>query len=115
MKKLVILASLMVSLSAIASINESETAAAIDMQAPAVVSGCIIDKNTGEALAGVKVALANGSITYTDFDGNFSFNNVTPGKMAISVSMISYKNNTVNVPVQGANSQFYKIQLEAQK
>lgn len=115
MKKLVILAGLAMSLSAMASNNESEAATAVDMQAPAVVGGCIVDKNTGEALAGVKVALANGSVTYTDFDGNFSFNNVAPGKTAISASMISYKNNILNVPVQGANTQYYKIQLEVQK
>jgi len=57
------------------------------------LSGLIKDLTTGEALAGVKVTVDETSdFVYTDFDGNFSFDNLLPGSYQITASYISYKN-----------------------
>jgi len=56
------------------------------------ISGVILDEETGEALTGVEVKL-NGSEekTYTDFDGKFVFDGVTPGDYSVKANIISYK------------------------
>ncbi|HAN19395.1 MAG: hypothetical protein A2X13_01855 [Bacteroidetes bacterium GWC2_33_15] len=77
------------------------------------LSGKVLDKSTGEALAGVKISLNDsGNYVYTDFDGKFELTNVKPGKIEISASYISYKvktealhidlnsNNTVEVKIE---------------
>jgi hypothetical protein len=56
------------------------------------LSGLIMDMTTGEALAGVKVTVdETDEFVYTDFDGNFSFDNLIPGSYQITASYISYK------------------------
>ncbi|TFG96984.1 MAG: TonB-dependent receptor, partial [Calditrichales bacterium] len=56
------------------------------------IAGTVIDKRTGELLAGVNVELKG---TYmgaaTDLDGTFFISNVTPGNYEIEVSIIGYK------------------------
>ncbi|TRX71601.1 carboxypeptidase-like regulatory domain-containing protein [Carboxylicivirga sp. M1479] len=59
------------------------------------VSGTITDAATGEILVGVKVVLEEiNAVVYTDFDGNFEFNNVTNGEYTVSTDYVSY--NTEN-------------------
>ncbi len=60
------------------------------------LNGVVLDKLTGETLAGA-VVTANGKKLYTDFDGNFSLDNVCNGKCSIKVSLISYQEQTVEV------------------
>ncbi len=56
------------------------------------ITGTVKDKNTGEYLVGVEVEIEGTNLkTYTDFDGNFSFENVIPGIYDISVNYISYE------------------------
>ena len=51
----------------------------------------VSDKVSGEYLTGVKVRLKGSDIVeYTDFDGQFSFNNLKPGKYTVDVEFISY-------------------------
>ena len=77
------------------------------------VSGKVLDKITGEALAGVKVELGSESTTYTDFEGNFEVNNVKPGNIELVASYISYKNKVevVNIDLQKSNS--IEVQIES--
>ncbi len=59
------------------------------------LQGVVTDRFTGEALTGVSVKLnETGEVTYTDFDGNFKFNNVEPGTYDITFSYISYRDKT---------------------
>jgi hypothetical protein len=52
----------------------------------------------GEDLTGVKVILDNKEIiVYTDFDGNFTIENVRAGEHKISFSLVAYKNKEVTV------------------
>jgi protocatechuate 3,4-dioxygenase beta subunit len=59
------------------------------------IKGKVIDKETGEALTGVKVKIPGLDVeTYTDFEGNFKIDQVKPGDYKIYTSFISYQNQT---------------------
>jgi hypothetical protein len=59
------------------------------------IKGKVIDKETGEALTGVKIKIPGLDVeTYTDFEGSFQINQVKPGNYKISTSFISYQNKT---------------------
>lgn len=58
------------------------------------ISGTVIDAK--ESLTGVKVWLdGNETTVYTDFDGNFTINNVVEGEHKVTFSLITYKNKEV--------------------
>lgn len=60
------------------------------------LTGQVIDFNSGEALTGVEVTIEGTDIkAYTDFDGNFEFENIMPGKYNIIASYISYDKSLV--------------------
>jgi len=77
------------------------------------ISGTILDKNTGEALVGVKI-MVNGKekVTYTDFEGFFEIGNITPGKHELKATYISYKETQENIDVQLEKSNKIKIAIE---
>lgn len=58
------------------------------------ISGTVVDILNGEYLTGVAVEF-NGKVIYTDFDGNFSFKNVIPGKYELKTSLVSYKDEVI--------------------
>lgn len=70
------------------------------------VSGSVVDQATNEALVGVKVQLeGTDQVTYTDFDGNYSFKDVKPGTYAITASYVSYTDKSVeNVTILPSNN-----------
>ncbi|MCF8308518.1 MAG: carboxypeptidase-like regulatory domain-containing protein [Bacteroidales bacterium] len=56
-----------------------------------MVQGAVTDRSTGENLAGAEIQIRDSrQKTYTDFDGNFSFDHLQPGTYDIIVSYISY-------------------------
>jgi hypothetical protein len=62
----------------------------------ATVTGKVIDKVTGESLAGVLVTIKGSDLkVYSDLDGNFSFNSIEPGNYTLEVNYISYAANEV--------------------
>lgn len=62
-----------------------------------VHKGKIIDSQTKEPLAGVKICDdENGVAVYTDFDGNFEFK-TSSNQKEIKVSYISYEETSVTV------------------
>ncbi|NQU33399.1 MAG: carboxypeptidase-like regulatory domain-containing protein [Bacteroidetes bacterium] len=66
------------------------------------ISGQILDKTTGEALAGVKIEFEE-TVIYSDLDGNFEINNVVPGTHKINTSLISYNNTSIEVDCKSEN------------
>lgn len=106
MKKLVAILSFVLILGSISFATNDE--------APIVktnVSGSVIDKQTGEALAGVKVVLSElNEIVYTDFDGNFEFKKVTQGKYTIKAELISYDDKSIAVDM--SEDPDIKIEIE---
>jgi len=76
------------------------------------VSGKVIDRTTGESLAGVKIKLANSeNSVYTDFDGNFEITNVRPGKTEIVASYISYQETTETIDVTLGNTNALEVKI----
>ena len=62
------------------------------------IKGIVLDMNSGEALAGVKVVIAElNQEVYTDLDGNFEFENVIKDTYHIESEMISYEKKNLKV------------------
>lgn len=82
---------------------------------PVFFSGIVTDKNSGEVLVGVEVRIdGTNKKTYTDFDGNFSFDDILPGKYSISANYISYQNHKIEkIDVNFVNN-FVNVKLEPQ-
>ena len=78
------------------------------------ITGKILDNVTGEALTGVKVEIPGTNLfTYSDFDGNFSFEQLEPGNYDIATIFISYKTTTFkDVDLKSGKDQTVKITLK---
>ncbi|TXB64749.1 carboxypeptidase-like regulatory domain-containing protein [Vicingus serpentipes] len=93
-------------LSVIAFANNNETTKI----KTTTLQGKVVD-NT-ESLTGVKVTIDNQeTVVYTDFDGNFSLENIPVGTHKIELSLITYKNKEVSVDLSQENK--IEIKLEA--
>lgn len=69
-------------------------------------------KDASESLTGVKVILdGKENIVYTDFDGNFSIENVVEGDHTVSFSLVTYDNK--EIVFNPKNSSNLVIELEA--
>ena len=87
--------------------KESNTAASVK------ISGKIIDVKTGEALAGVMVKLEDVNVSsYSDLDGNFEINGLTPGKYNLTTTFISYETVELNVEAENSSSKV-KVELKS--
>jgi hypothetical protein len=76
------------------------------------ISGTVLDMNTGEALTGVEVTIDGTDIkAYSDFDGNFTISELSPGEYDIVASFISYKKSLVE-DFNADGSQQVKIKLQ---
>lgn len=77
------------------------------------VNGCIIDEISGETLVGVEIVLeGTNQKTYTDFNGNFEFNNVAIGKYEISAKLVSYRDvHKKDIQVKADNTNHLKINM----
>ena len=96
--------------------NKNKSTETTSANAVVSISGKVIDFTSGEALAGVEVAIEGSSQkVHTDFDGNFKIDNVKPGSYNLIASYISYKksfiekldieksNKELNIKLQSAN------------
>jgi outer membrane receptor protein involved in Fe transport len=67
-----------------------------------VIRGKILDASTGEGLIGANVFLTGTtSGTISDYDGNYTLENVAPGTVSVTASYVSYETKVfeeVNVP-----------------
>lgn len=80
------------------------------------MTGKVIDKITGETLAGVMVELdGTNKYVFSDFDGNFSFENLNTGEYSITVSLISYEKNQTRVNLSKPCEKEVKVMLETIK
>ena len=77
------------------------------------VSGRIIDKQTGEGLAGALVKLNGNNIkAYTDLDGNFTLEKLLPGQYDIIVSYISYDTHIMqNITLESGKGEDITIEI----
>jgi hypothetical protein len=98
------------------SANKNKSNEIVPANAVVSISGKVIDFTSGEALAGVEVAIEGSTKkVHTDFDGNFKIDNVKPGSYNLIASYISYNksfiekldvvkpNQELNIKLQSAN------------
>jgi hypothetical protein len=77
-----------------------------------VLVGSISDAKSGESLVGVEVKIEGTDLkTYTDFDGNFTFNNVKPGEYKVVANYISYKPGAEKLEASAKNNEL-KLKLQ---
>jgi len=116
MKKIILsLLALVFTIAAIAKENEAKTPASIDNAATVVLTGSIADANSGESLAGVEVKIEGTDYkTYSDFDGNFSFNSLKPGEYKVVTKYISYKAASQTLTLNARETEL-KIKMENPK
>ncbi len=86
----IILISLITSLAFAGSINNDK-----EKVSTKLVSGKVVDKVTGEEIAGAQVKIAD-KIVYSDFNGNFSATIFTT-KTEVVVTSISYNGSKLNI------------------
>ena len=98
------------------SATKNKSNETVSANAAVSISGKVIDFTSGEALAGVEVAIEGSTKkVHTDFDGNFKIDNVKPGSYNLIASYISYNksfieklnvekpNQELNIKLQSAN------------
>ena len=96
--------------------NKNKSAETVAANTAVSISGKVIDFTSGEALAGVEVAIEGSTKkVHTDFDGNFKIENLKPGSYNLIASYISYNksfiekldteksNKELNIKLQSAN------------
>ena len=114
MKKLATLLICIALVSSVFAINRIEEVKGTESPALTTkLSGKVLDKITGESLAGVKITINNSEESvYTDFDGNFEISGVRPGTTEIIASFISYKETkeTITISLEKTNTCDVKIE-----
>lgn len=79
-------------------------------EVPTSLSGQVIDQNTNESLAGVRVEIQGTDlVAYTDFDGNFRFENLNNPDLVICFSYTSYQEHTISVKADRLNTLQVKL------
>jgi hypothetical protein len=77
------------------------------------MTGKVIDKVTGETLAGVMVSLeGTDKHVFSDFDGNFTFEDLKPAEYSLTCSLISYEKNEIKVKL-GQDKDEIKVKMES--
>ncbi len=80
------------------------------------MTGKVIDKTTGETLAGVMVEIdGTDKQVFSDFDGNFTFENLAAGEYKLTVSLISYEEGQASVALDRSCNKEVEVKLEAKK
>lgn len=71
--------------------------------APVAFTGVVFDQGNVESLAGATIRIEELDLeVITDFDGNFTFQNVPPGIYTLHVSLVSYiEKNVEGVQISG--------------
>ncbi len=87
-------------------------------QGPATLTGTVVDSRDGEPLIGATVLLRdveNARVvegTITDPDGNFQFARVQPGKYALRVRFIGYKERSIPLTIEADESRVLDVALD---
>ena len=78
------------------------------------LTGMVVDQQTGEALAGVSVKIeGTDKCVFTDLDGQFEISDLNPGTYNFSVSLISYKTNSLKeVELDSGEKKALKVELK---
>jgi len=96
--------------------NKNKSTETVSANGAVSISGKVIDFTSGEALAGVEVAIEGLSKkVHTDFDGNFKIDNIKPGSYNLIASYISYNKSFIEkLDVEKPNQEL-NIKLQSAK
>lgn len=85
--------------------------------AKTILTGKVVDSETSEPLTGVALEIINTqTVIYTDFDGGFIINNLTPGYYTIVVRYISYQDHLIeNIYLEQGTNILSLIKLPIKK
>jgi outer membrane receptor for ferrienterochelin and colicin len=76
------------------------------------IKGVIVDSKTGETLIGTTVLLQGTTTgTITDFDGNYTINNIAPGTYNVVYSFVSYETQIQRVQVERGAETLLNVSL----
>lgn len=109
MKKIIFLAFFSLAIISLNAANEvktessAKTTTETSVQNNLVINGLVIDSATDETLAGAVISV-DGQKIYSDLDGNFEIKNVKGGKVKVTISMISYADQVVEIDLGNENS-----------
>jgi len=81
----------------------------------AAITGKVIDKKTGESLAGVLIEIKGTNIkTYSDLEGNYSITDLDPGSYSFVINFISYSSKKIeNINMVAGNEEKLNIEITA--
>ncbi len=94
--------------SKIKSETERNAGTEASVQQNYVISGLVADFSTNETLAGAVITVDNQKL-YSDLDGNFVIKNSKGGKIKVTVSMISYVDQVVEIKPGEVNTLKVKL------
>lgn len=78
------------------------------------IIGKVMDHKTGETLAGVRLKVEGiEKDLYTDLDGNFKIEDLTPGTYNIKIDYVSYKDITLKSVATRTSDTNLKVELES--
>lgn len=114
MKQIVVTLLSLILIVNISSAKENNKPAESAPFASSSLSGKIIDSQSGEELVGVAVKIkGTDKICYTDFDGNFQFESITPGNYKLDIELISYiKTEIKKITIDGHEAHELSIKLK---
>lgn len=119
MKRFIIItAAILISLStSLMAGNEGDGNTSSANKSSATINGVVLDKASGENLAGVTIKVEGTDIViYSDLEGNFVIPDLEPGSYNLVISYISYNRSFVeNVTVQGGQARELNIHLVEQE
>ena len=105
MKRITLILAVLISIITLFAVTEK-----VPVLTTTTITGQVIDKVTGEALAGVKISLNKSeTVVYSDLDGNFEISNVKVGNNSIRTNLISYSASSLDVSCTENSNQ---IELE---
>ncbi len=109
MKKIIFIAFASIILVSLSVPAKENVSSAVKLEQSNTLKGIVADKVTQETLTGAIIAV-NGQKVYTDLDGNFSISNLCSGKCQLKISLISYKDQIVEIDTNKVQS--LQIKLE---
>jgi flagellar basal body-associated protein FliL len=112
---LVLFLSFTMTIAVIAKENETKKTVKAESQSGITLFGIVHDVESKELLTGVEVRIEGTDLkAYTDFDGTFSFNNLTPGDYKLVTNYISYQRHNELLKVEAKQNKV-EIKLASSK
>jgi hypothetical protein len=113
MKRIVLLVLTSLIISTVAFCVDREDPSSSKSKNTTSVIGKVIDKKSGESLAGVTIKFSGvNQVVYTDLEGKFEIRDVMPGEYELEAVLISYKQSNKKVKLNLGTENNIEVELE---